>query len=106
MYPTLFYCVDFIVLNFLLRKGPVSGFYMIPLGLPYGTRDQRSAILTVHITPSGISNSHVLDYLVPDILEGAIDGFIRKDGNVSFIRRNVYLWTFAVFWVTLLLHFK
>lgn len=59
---------------------------MIPLGLPYGSRNKRLAKYTESLTSFDIPTSQALHFLNPNIMKGATDRFMGEDANESSLR--------------------
>lgn len=83
VYWSLLYCDDLNVSNPLVPKEFAGDCYIIYFQVPCGSGKQRSAIRTISLTPSDISTSHALDYLIPGQMKGATDRLICWDAKGS-----------------------
>lgn len=71
-------CDYFSVSNALSQKGSVGSCSMIALELFNVILKQRSALWTVSLTSSDHFTNHIPDYLIPDVMKEATDGYMGE----------------------------
>ena len=81
VYRVLLYCDDFVPRSSMFTKGSVGGCYFLPLSLSLNRRRGRTAVRTIALTPTGVSTNQVLDYIIPDIIQGMTEGFESVDAD-------------------------
>ena len=85
VYRFLLYCDGF--LPYAGRKGSMGGCYLLPLGVRPDVRARIGCLRRIALTPPGVSTNHILEAIIPDIVEGTAHGFpaLDADGNETVI---------------------
>ena len=61
----------------------MGGCYMLPLGIRADVRSRIGCLRRTALTPPGVSTNHIIQHIIPDIVEGTAHGFptMDADGN-------------------------